>query len=53
MITVKTYKDNQYGHSVEGNGKWKIVYEPDKPLGCGATVWLVTEDDVKVIKKKG
>ena len=53
VITVKTYKSNQYGHSVEGDGKWKIVYEPDKPLGCGATVWLVTEDDVKVIKKKG
>ena len=53
VLTVKTYKDNQYGHSVEIDGPCKLVYQPDKPLSCGAKVWLVTESNVKVTKEKG
>jgi hypothetical protein len=46
VFTVKTYKDNTYGHEVEINGPCKIVYRPDKPLSCGAKVWIETEDSV-------
>lgn len=29
-------------------GEWEIKYSPDKPLGCGARVWVETELDVRV-----
>ena len=48
VITVKTYKSNNYGHSVEVNGPCKIVYSPDKPLSCGARVWIETDASVSV-----
>lgn len=48
VITVKTYKDNQYASEVIVSGPCKIVYSPDKPLPCGATVWIETESDVEI-----
>ena len=44
VITVKTYKSNEYAKSVEINGPSKVVYSPDKPLSCGAKVWVETDD---------
>ena len=49
VLTVKTYKSNDYGHEVRIKGPCKIVYRPDKPLSCGARVWIETESDVEVI----
>ena len=49
VLTVKTYKDNQYGSEVVINGPCKIIYRPDKPLSCGATVWIETESEVVVL----
>lgn len=46
MLTVKTYKSNDYAHEVEIPGPSKVVYSPDKPLSCGATVWIETQDGV-------
>jgi hypothetical protein len=46
VLTCKTYKDTRYGHTAEINGKVRIVYRPDKPLSCGATVWIETEEEV-------
>jgi hypothetical protein len=40
VITVKTYKSNEYADSVRINGPSEIVYSPDKPLSCGAKVWI-------------
>lgn len=53
VITVKTYKDNVYGSDVcilDDNGKTiaRIVYRPNHPLSCGATVWIETQAQVKV-----
>ena len=48
VITVKTSKSNHYGHEVEILGPSKIVYSPDKPLSCGAKVWIETEAEVKI-----
>ena len=31
-------------------GPCKIVYNPDKPLSCGAKVWIETEYDVEVLE---
>ena len=47
VITVKTSKSNTYGHEVEVLGPSKIIYSPDKPLSCGAKVWIETEGEVK------
>ena len=49
VITVKTSKSNTYGHEVEVLGPSKIIYSPDKPLSCGARVWIETEAEVNVI----
>lgn len=46
VITVKTYKDNLYAHSVHIDGPCKVVYSPDKPLSCGAKVWIETHSTV-------
>lgn len=51
VITVKTYKSNDYGHEVHIDGPCKIVYRPDKPLSCGAHVWIETNSEVKVLKE--
>jgi hypothetical protein len=50
VLTVKTYKENKYAHEVEINGPSKIVYSPDKPLSCGAQVWIETYDEVLILK---
>ena len=46
VLTVKTYKSNTYAHEVEIKGDSRIVYSPDKPLSCGARVWIETEAEV-------
>lgn len=53
VITCKTYKSNQYASRVEvldkdGNVSCTVVYNPDKPLSCGARVWIETENLVKI-----
>ena len=48
VLTVKTYKSNTYAHEVEILGPSKVVYSPDKPLSCGAHVWIETQAEVKV-----
>lgn len=49
VITVKTYKTNLRGHAVQIDGPAKIVYSPDNPLSCGATVWIETQAPVKLV----
>lgn len=48
VLTVKTYKDNKYAYEVEIKGEAKVIYRPDKPLSCGAHVWIETEAEVIV-----
>jgi len=50
VLTVKTYKDNRYAHEVEIKGPSKVVYSPDKPLACGAHVWIETHEVVEVLR---
>lgn len=52
VISCKTYKENIYSNSVEILGPSKIVYSPDKPLSCGARVWIETTSEVIVDAKK-
>ena len=48
VITVKTSKDNFYGSTVAIEGASTVVYSPDKPLSCGAKVWIETDSKVRV-----
>lgn len=48
-LTVKTYKSNDYAQEVILHGPSKVVYSPDKPLPCGAKVWIETNGKVDVV----
>ena len=43
VITIKTNKQNVYADRVEIRGPSNVVYSPNKPLSCGARVWIETE----------
>lgn len=51
-LTVKQGKKNTYCHEVSISGPSKVVYSPDKPLSCGAKVWIETESNVTTIKER-
>ena len=53
VLTVKTYKDNRLGNEAvildrQGEEVARVIYRPDKPLSCGAHVWIETELEVIV-----
>lgn len=55
VITCKNYKYNEYANEViifdkSGDECARIIYSPNKPLSCGARVWIETNNDVKIIK---
>jgi hypothetical protein len=58
VITCKTYKTNEYHHSIDlicsqtGKVLGSVMYSPDKPLSCGANVWLEFDTEVIEIKPK-
>jgi hypothetical protein len=51
-ISVKTYKGNTVGSTVEivvsDEVVARVVYRPDKPLPCGARVWIETTAQVRI-----
>lgn len=49
VLTVKTYKSNTYAHEVAIKGDSKVVYSPDRPLSCGARVWIETQAPVEIL----
>lgn len=49
VLTVKTYNSNTYAREVEILGPAKIIYSPDKPLSCGAHVWIETQAEVRTL----
>jgi len=54
VLTVKTYKSNTYAHQVilrddSGAEVARVTYRPDRPLSCGARVWVETELEVEAI----
>lgn len=48
VVTVKTYKENIKCNEVHIAGPSTVVYSPNKPLPCGAKVWIETEAEVIV-----
>jgi hypothetical protein len=55
-LTVKTYKDNTYAseaviYDKDGEVAAKVIYSPEKPLSCGARVWIETQNEVVALSK--
>jgi len=50
---VITYKGTTQGDGVQILGTSDIIHKPDKPLSCGAHVWMETNAAVKVILDNG
>jgi len=49
VLTVKDYKQNRKCNEVAfTNGR--VIYSPDKPLSCGAKVWIETDEPVEIIR---
>ena len=53
VITVKSADGNDYGHQVDlllpdGTVAASVVYRRNRPLNCGAEVWIETELAVRV-----
>lgn len=48
-ITIKTYKGNTKAHEVSIHGPSIVVYSPDRPLPCGARLWVETEAPVTAL----
>jgi len=52
VITVKDYRQNRKCNEVDilkdGQVVARVVYSPDRPLSCGAKVWIETELEVRV-----
>ena len=46
VLTVKTYRANVYCHEAKIDGPCKVIYSPNKPLLCGAKVWIETTGKV-------
>ena len=54
VITCKNYKSNTYANEViiygqDGLIDAKIIYSPEKPLSCGAKVWVETYGKLETI----
>jgi len=43
VITIKSGKHNTYANRIKIVGDSEVVYSPDKPLSCGAKVWIETK----------
>ena len=48
IFTIKQGGSNTYAHNVKVVGEMELVYSPDKPLSCGAKVWIETKGNIEV-----
>jgi hypothetical protein len=56
VLTCKTYKKNEYAseaiiYGQDGKEAARVVYSPNKPLSCGARVWIETKNKVEIKNK--
>lgn len=49
-LTIRTYKGVTRAHEIKVNGEVRFIHSPQKPLSCGARVWVETEDDVVILR---
>ncbi|MEM9927550.1 MAG: DNA-binding protein [Cyanobacteria bacterium P01_D01_bin.50] len=46
VVRIQQGNRVDYCHEIEITGKCRVVYSPNKPLSCGAKVWIEVESDV-------
>lgn len=49
VATVQTSKGSHKAHRVRINGASELVTSFDKPLSCGARVWVETKAEVELV----
>ena len=52
VFTIKQGGKNTYATRVKVVGEMELVYSPDKPLSCGAKVWIETRGDITLDNTK-
>jgi hypothetical protein len=50
VFTIKQGGKNTYATRVKVKGEMELVYSPDKPLSCGAKVWIETRGEIELAK---
>jgi len=48
VITIKSGKHNTYAYKITIKGDSDVIYSPNKPLSCGAKVWIETKAKVEL-----
>ena len=48
IFTIKQGGKNTYAHNVKVKGEMELIYSPDKPLSCGAKVWIETRGEIEL-----
>jgi hypothetical protein len=48
VLTIKSSQGNTKCNRVTIHGPSTVVYSPDKPLSCGAKVWVETDAEITV-----
>jgi hypothetical protein len=51
VFTIKQGGKNTYATRVKVVGEMELVYSPDKPLSCGAKVWIETRGEIELDEK--
>ncbi len=50
-ITIQTSRGSTTVYGVDIHGKSRMIYSPNKPLSCGARIWLETTARVETLPK--
>lgn len=48
-VIIREGRHRRYASELVIHGPCRIVYSPDKPLSCGARLWISTEAEVEVV----
>jgi hypothetical protein len=51
VITVRSGDRISRCHVVEIQGACRVIYQPDRPLACGAIVWIEVPPKIRVVSK--
>jgi hypothetical protein len=49
VVVVDRGKKRKYCHELEIAGPCRLVYRPDRPLACGATLWIEVQPQIDVV----
>lgn len=52
-LSVKTSRGNIKANRVDIQGPSTVVYSPDRPLACGARVWIETNASLRIDSPTG